>query len=286
MSIQLITKSPKSGFTLIELLVVIAIIAILAAILFPVFATAREKARQATCESNEKQIGIAFLGYAQDYDENLPYGRCYSACVVNSFSVLLSSYLTKVDPSGGANAGECSVWRCPSDVTTRTISGSANSPQSYAYPVYEASASKYNIYLWAWDATMASGNSIDLAYPLAKVPSPAKTFMLVESPNPYNVLGATRSYCGRVDDTGSVASPAGDVSSQDCSTTTSSTTYYCTGTQTPVHSGGWNYLFADGHVKWMRPETTIGSGTGTYLDGTTYTCSLQTPCGYWLVNQN
>ncbi|MBC7807537.1 MAG: prepilin-type N-terminal cleavage/methylation domain-containing protein, partial [Akkermansiaceae bacterium] len=62
----------KSGFTLIELLVVIAIIAILAAILFPVFAQAREKARQISCLSNQKQIGIAMMMYVQDYDETYP----------------------------------------------------------------------------------------------------------------------------------------------------------------------------------------------------------------------
>jgi len=60
---------PRKGFTLIELLVVIAIIAILAAILFPVFARAREKARQITCASNLKQMGLAFLMYNSDYDE-------------------------------------------------------------------------------------------------------------------------------------------------------------------------------------------------------------------------
>ena len=62
-------RSKQHGFTLIELLVVIAIIAILAAILFPVFAKAREKARQSSCTSNLKQIGLAMLQYAQDYDE-------------------------------------------------------------------------------------------------------------------------------------------------------------------------------------------------------------------------
>src|ERR1700722_14858727 len=62
-------RNDRSGFTLIELLVVIAIIAILAAILFPVFAQARDKARQTACLSNEKQFGTAWLMYAQDYDE-------------------------------------------------------------------------------------------------------------------------------------------------------------------------------------------------------------------------
>src|ERR687896_538918 len=62
----------RSAFTLIELLVVIAIIAILAAILFPVFAQAREKARQVTCVSNQKELGLAFMMYVQDYDETFP----------------------------------------------------------------------------------------------------------------------------------------------------------------------------------------------------------------------
>ena len=64
--------STRRGFTLIELLVVIAIIAILAAILFPVFAQAREKARQTACLSNMKQLGLGIMQYAQDYDETMP----------------------------------------------------------------------------------------------------------------------------------------------------------------------------------------------------------------------
>src|SRR5437867_13208920 len=65
-------RTGKSAFTLIELLVVIAVIAIIAALLFPVFASARDKARQAACLSNLKQIGYALHLYVQDYDEHLP----------------------------------------------------------------------------------------------------------------------------------------------------------------------------------------------------------------------
>src|SRR5579883_1098116 len=73
---KLMHRSHRSyGFTLIELLVVIAIIAILAAILFPVFAQVREKARQTTCASNEKQIALDILQYVQDFDEIIPHNE-------------------------------------------------------------------------------------------------------------------------------------------------------------------------------------------------------------------
>lgn len=99
----------RRGFTLIELLVVIAIIAILAAILFPVFGRARENARRSSCQSNEKQIGLGIAQYTQDYDERLP---------------LSVDGLTVPDPmvSGGASIPEklepyiksVQVWRDPS----------------------------------------------------------------------------------------------------------------------------------------------------------------------------
>src|SRR4028119_299121 len=66
---KMLRRPTHRGFTLIELLVVIGIIAILAAILFPVFARARENARRSSCQSNLKQIGLGMLQYAQDYDE-------------------------------------------------------------------------------------------------------------------------------------------------------------------------------------------------------------------------
>ena len=104
-------RSRLRGFTLIELLVVIAIIAILAAILFPVFAQAREKARQTQCVSNCRNIATAVMMYSQDYDENLPYSGVYGARHPvfrqgygwSMWMVLLDPYIK--------NRG---IWVCPS----------------------------------------------------------------------------------------------------------------------------------------------------------------------------
>jgi prepilin-type N-terminal cleavage/methylation domain-containing protein/prepilin-type processing-associated H-X9-DG protein len=102
----------RHAFTLIELLVVIAIIATLAAILFPVFAQARAKARQATCQSNLKQIGIALLMYAQDYDESLPGDRMDIPCPwpeLCGTALTTASYLYFVQPYSKNNL----YSRCP-----------------------------------------------------------------------------------------------------------------------------------------------------------------------------
>ena len=94
----------RHGFTLIELLVVIAVIAILAAILFPVFAQAREKARQATCQSHLKQIALAIRMYAQDYDETYPPGLTPQGQVFISALTLLQPYMRNT-----------AIARCPDD---------------------------------------------------------------------------------------------------------------------------------------------------------------------------
>ena len=94
----------RSGFTLIELLVVIAIIAILAAILFPVFAQAREKARQASCQSNVKQYAAATFMYVQDYDEMFPMSAYLNGTCIATFHWQVHPYVKNAQ-----------VTQCPSE---------------------------------------------------------------------------------------------------------------------------------------------------------------------------
>lgn len=98
----------RKAFTLIELLVVIAVIAILAAILFPVFAKSKEQARRTHCANNLRQIGIAVTSYVQDWDEKYPWA--YTNEMVNrGYSPSLPDLLTPYGPSN-------TTWMCPSDV--------------------------------------------------------------------------------------------------------------------------------------------------------------------------
>jgi prepilin-type N-terminal cleavage/methylation domain-containing protein/prepilin-type processing-associated H-X9-DG protein len=118
-------RTPRTGFTLIELLVVIAIIAILAAILFPVFAQAREKARQTACLSNCKQLGLAWSMYAQDYDETSPHpaelGRMWVVDFKNKpkrsddlyFQDLIRPYAKNDDFTYCPSVGKDFVWTWP-----------------------------------------------------------------------------------------------------------------------------------------------------------------------------
>jgi len=99
--------SPARGFTLIELLVVIAIIAILASILFPVFARAREKARESSCMSNQKQIGLAIHMYASDYDDLMPIANSKPAVADDGPPGLRDVILPYCKNT--------QIFRCPSD---------------------------------------------------------------------------------------------------------------------------------------------------------------------------
>jgi prepilin-type N-terminal cleavage/methylation domain-containing protein/prepilin-type processing-associated H-X9-DG protein len=121
----------RSGFTLIELLVVIAIIAILASILFPVFARAREKARQSSCLSNEKQIGIAILMYAEDYDETLP--RFNFGAVMVGGSPQNQTWARVIAPY----VKNTQIFQCPSKKTTGWL-GEADSDTVWAPGGYGA----------------------------------------------------------------------------------------------------------------------------------------------------
>ncbi|MEO7715979.1 MAG: DUF1559 domain-containing protein [Capsulimonas sp.] len=162
------TKS-KSGFTLIELLVVIAIIAILAAILFPVFAKAREKARQISCVSNLKQIGLGIMQYTQDNDEILPMARINDG----KNSPWQEQIMPYVKSTG--------VFKCPSNSDKALVNGSATVPTSYV-----ASHGGFNNnYLYGGpgpinpDKTYGWG-SLDGAVSLAAIQSPAQVIQAGE----------------------------------------------------------------------------------------------------------
>jgi prepilin-type N-terminal cleavage/methylation domain-containing protein/prepilin-type processing-associated H-X9-DG protein len=134
-------RRARAGFTLIELLVVIAIIAILAAILFPVFAQAREAARKTQCISNLKQIGTAMQMYVQDYDEVYPPSnyRIYNADGSQGnflWYSMLEPYV-KIGFSGSSNtlsnSTRASIWVCPSFRTSYPDGIAASTPErSYA----------------------------------------------------------------------------------------------------------------------------------------------------------
>ena len=144
-------RAGEAGFTLIELLVVIAIIAILAAILFPVFAQAREKARQASCLSNIKQQGLALLQYLQDYDETFPSTVTEREGNLNQETTpqlaLQYSIRGRLEPyiKGGTSPTSGSVWKCPSATIpwpVQSVSGAPSSsvvywPNDYGFNINE-----------------------------------------------------------------------------------------------------------------------------------------------------
>lgn len=137
----------RSGFTLIELLVVIAIIAILAAILFPVFAQAREKARQTSCLSNMRQVGLGFKMYTQDYDETFPLVNLSYWAPQPALLQAVNPYIKNQD-----------VWYCPNYFARYASSHSKTPNPSAAFPKGEVgyflwSFKDWNLTTIDWDGT-------------------------------------------------------------------------------------------------------------------------------------
>ncbi len=288
----------RSGFTLIELLVVIAIIAILAAILFPVFATAREKARQTSCASNLKQLGLAIVQYTQDYDETMP-----NPSVVTTTAYSASGYWT----CGMGWAGILypyvkakGVYTCPSDPT---LMPNANYQEiSYAINV-NAVGSK------AGGFGIPSGVGYQVPHPqVSTMTAPAKTVLFTEvqrcpvqanggtfdpinsisaAPGSYtysptangvtlfncmngsanNMLGfGSPVYLASVGQpifaTGYLGRSTGNRypgSGVDGACGSAAPPSACFPSATGIHTSGANYAFIDGHVKWLAGDQ-VSSG--------------------------
>ncbi|MDR3706733.1 MAG: DUF1559 domain-containing protein [Capsulimonadaceae bacterium] len=242
-------RQPNWGFTLIELLVAIAIIAILAAILFPVFATAREKARQSSCASNMKQIGLATIQYVQDYDE------CY----------FMGAYTGAGGYNGVGWAGalypyvkSTAVYSCPSDAAVAFAETPLEEEISYAAN---------------WDLTMntqAGGLNRGIAGSASRQSAPAITVLAYEvthmqavltnepatSVAHYSPIGSgvnkyltftINALGGGAYATGLMGERTGNVVSCTSPDTCSGYFFGATGR----HSQGSNFVLSDGHVKWM-----------------------------------
>lgn len=233
----------KRGFTLIELLVVIAIVAILAAILFPVFAQARDKARQAMCQSNFKQMGTAFAMYASDYDGVFPNpgGSIFRLPIVSTW---VYSDLPGIGGDTGGiwpyvkqrgNGGTSNVYACPN-----SLPGPNNvfrPGQNYVMNDYLRGCSpgqanfrnRDSICGWAY----ADGINPDLM-----VNPPAQVVLLYESAQHLTRKDVNRN-----------GSPF-------FNTGASATPPLCIGMPQNYHAGKSNFLFCDTHVKALTPGAT------------------------------
>jgi len=246
-------RKSRQGFTLIELLVVIAIIAILAAILFPVFQKVRENARRTSCESNEKQIALAIIQYAQDADETYPQGVEEGGN--GSHGRGWAGQVYPIVKSTGA-------FLCPDDPTTADTS--VNPPR---VPI------SYGMNTWLTGA-QNGGN-------LGKQTAPAKTILLFEVTDargdithPFSVPGGdaepstapqTGSVAGNEADGGGagwIDQPPGNPAQyatgltgnpiRNKNNTNPNYLTYNKKWPTGIHSDGSNYAMADGHVKYLK----------------------------------
>jgi prepilin-type N-terminal cleavage/methylation domain-containing protein/prepilin-type processing-associated H-X9-DG protein len=234
----------RPAFTLIELLVVIAIIAILAALLFPVFAQARAKARQATCMSNEKQIAAGILMYVQDSDERWPRA-VNNASPNNKLTVSIARKLVgdnaflNADPAVGRPMGflfplikTTAIWRCPQDPVAfdpRVL----NSNNSLSV----ANADSYHLNLYLTGTQVDAGNEITSGdgLPNASITRTALTVLARD---------------GDANDGTNVENntPIGGALEGE-----QFYTRHSDHTQANRHAGIGNYLMVDGHVKTLSP---------------------------------
>jgi len=209
----------SQGFALIELLVVIAIIAILAAILFPVFAQAREKARQTTCASNLRQLGLAAMMYAQDYDQH--YVPWYGDGVSKGqgWSSILTPYVKSE-----------AMFTCPSDGVKRSNTKVAK--RSYTMNGDWFSPDQRGL---SRSYTTDKGTGPPLGgYSEADVEQPAMTIMFCDRWAPDNfLLGQGYS-----------------VSASECHLHASTGHFGLNN-----HMDGSNFTMADGHTKWLKRTT-------------------------------
>lgn len=293
---------PK-GFTLIELLVVIAIIAILAAILFPVFASAREKARQSTCASNMRQLGLGVLQYAEDYDEYAPCGTNHNYNVNNyawgGGAWVGAGWAAQIYPYVKATG----VYTCPDDLSTAVSTAQVGNPGvpftlvSYAY--------NWNI-CWLGVGVAGpgiygtGGTAIDLGGTMS-LKSASKTVMLCEvygsavpnlgSPgaaiagytNSYGIEDVSPVQNGAYNAGNSGAVDTGPLGDQMANVEWSGTAPYTTETDPKYpngrHSNGANYECWDGHVKWLRGSSVSPGGNAASPPYPEYVDYQFTPTG-------
>jgi prepilin-type N-terminal cleavage/methylation domain-containing protein/prepilin-type processing-associated H-X9-DG protein len=228
-------QSTRRGFTLIELLVVIAIIAILAAILFPAFAKAREAARRASCSSNLKQIGISFMQYTQEYDEKYPsFG---GATVSVGWADAIQPYLKST-----------AVLHCPSSTYGANSDPRANDNNPYVPP--QVGPGFYTDYASNGGLAGTDPNTnISYGTPLAQISQPSLSLSAFDA-------GAwtannTVPYSNGYGCTGLI----GNGTAPNCD-------YHAL--YQPVahrHLETANYLFVDGHVKSLRTTAIYGFST-------------------------
>jgi len=229
----------KRGFTLIELLVVIAIIALLAAILFPVFARARENARRASCQSNLKQMGLAFMQYTQDYDEKLPGAT---------------------DGGTGNGEGEPDGWIYYSkfgldDTSGKVVDQAVFDPARGSLFTYVKSA---QLYVCPSDRRgQVAGNSYAMNGCLTS--GDPTTLVKYRPGKSLAAFGETSRWMLAAEE----ASANQSVQAQDLLQTSTDDGFINVAfyhSFSPRHLDGSNLLFLDGHVKWFRPDKIKSDG--------------------------